>query len=119
MYLFFRIRSDSTMVIPKDPELFAQPKKTKKFLGMEVPHRFVVYDKVQRGIVFVLASASIILLTRLVVDGVHYYKYRKPVKLEKCRILKEMEMAALQAEREASQNEQLQEKLQAEADKVR
>lgn len=46
----------------------------------------------------------------------HSIADRKPVLLEKARILKEMEMTAMQAEREAASAQEL---LQAEADEVR
>lgn len=42
--------------------------------GMEVPHRFVIYDKLQRGSVFLLVTAATVLSARLIVDYVRYYK---------------------------------------------
>lgn len=90
-----------------------QPKSGWQF---RMPHKYVVYDKLHRGTVFVLVTLTFVGMVRIGMDAFHHLRVRRPILLEKARYDKEAEMEAMQAEREEKLSRQRQ--LQEEANKV-
>ncbi|KAH3704402.1 hypothetical protein DPMN_079457 [Dreissena polymorpha] len=83
----------------------------------KLPHKYVIYDYVQRGIVYSVIYVLSITTIRYGIELRHHFKVRKPIIEEKKRALKEYEFERLQAEREFELSKAA--SLQAEADNIK